>query len=291
MNTLSPAVLPVTIQRTGAPLTGSCGTVVMGILNATPDSFSDGGQLTTPEEGVAQALQMLTIGADIIDIGGESTRPGSQPIPAEEQIRRTVPIITALRAATEAPISIDTVLHEVAAAALDAGADIINDISALRGDSGMAPLAAERGVPVILMHMQGLPRTMQQNPTYKDVVNEVITFLAAQGDAAVAAGIRSEQIIFDPGFGFGKSVEHNLSLLANLEQLVSLGRPVLAGFSRKSTIGAVLDLPVDRRLPGSLATAVIARMRGADILRVHDVAETVAALSMTNAVLHHVSLG
>jgi dihydropteroate synthase len=255
---------------------------IMGVLNTTPDSFSDGGKFDTLDKAVAQARQMIASGADILDIGGESTRPGSQAVDEQQEIARTIPLITAIRQFSAIPISIDTNKSAVMRAAVDAGADIINSIWALRlGDS--LQVAAELDVPVCLMHMQGTPDTMQQNPSYQNVVAEVLEFLQARIDAAVTAGIAAHNIIVDPGFGFGKTLEHNLLLLRSLSEFRKLGVQVLVGMSRKGMIGAILGKPADQRLYGSLSVAVIAAMQGADIVRVHDVAETAEALAIVRA--------
>ena len=255
---------------------------IMGVVNATPDSFSDGGKFDTLDKAFAQARQLIDEGADILDIGGESTRPGSRAVPLDEELRRTVPLIEALREISDIPISIDTCKPEVMRAAVEAGASMINSIWALRLE-GELRAAAELGVRVCLMHMQGTPETMQQNPVYDDVVGEVREFLARRVDAAVEAGIRPENIVIDPGFGFGKTLAHNLSLLKNLAEFRSLGVPLLAGLSRKGMIGTILDKPVDERLYGSLSVAVIAAMLGADVLRVHDVGPTADAIAMVRA--------
>ena len=225
---------------------------------------------------------MLAEGADILDIGGESTRPGSQQVNLEQELERTVPLIEAIRGISAVPISIDTSKADVMRAAVDAGATMINSIWALRLDDSLV-VAAELAVPVCLMHMQGTPATMQKNPSYTNVVNEVRDFLSTRIDAALDAGIPQEHIIIDPGFGFGKTIEHNLLLLASLAEFRQLGVPILAGLSRKSMIGTILDKPVDQRRFGSLSAAVMAALQGADILRVHDVAETVDALAMVKA--------
>ena len=225
---------------------------------------------------------MIETGADILDIGGESTRPGSQAVDEQQEVARTIPLITAIRQFSAIPISIDTNKSAVMRAAVDAGADIINSIWALRlGDS--LQVAAELDVPVCLMHMQGTPDTMQQNPSYQDVVAEVLEFLQARIDAALAAGVALHNIIVDPGFGFGKTLQHNLLLLKSLAEFRKLGVQVLVGMSRKGMIGAILDKPADQRLYGSLSVAVIAAVQGADIVRVHDVAETADALAMVRA--------
>ncbi|MEM7562225.1 MAG: dihydropteroate synthase [Pseudomonadota bacterium] len=255
---------------------------IMGVLNTTPDSFSDGGRFNTTDKAVEQARQLIADGADILDIGGESTRPGSRQVDLPEEIDRTIPLIRAIREFSEIPISIDTSKPGVMQAAVEAGASMINSIWALRLDNSME-IAAELGVPVCLMHMQGSPETMQKNPSYDDVVTEVRDFLAQHIEIAIQAGIDQKNIVIDPGFGFGKSIDHNLSLLKALGSFRELGVPVLAGLSRKSMIGTLLDKPVDQRLYGSLSVAVMAAMLGADILRVHDVSETNEAITMVKA--------
>ncbi len=259
-------------------------TLVMGVLNVTPDSFSDGGEFFDTSSAIDHALQMAEEGADIIDVGGESTRPGSDAVPTAEQLRRVLPIIEKTAAQLTIPVSIDTTDAEVAEKALDAGAEILNDISALRSDSRMAGLAAERDVPVVLMHMQGTPRTMQENPTYRNVVSEVAAFLRERISFAARHGVREENTIIDPGIGFGKSIEHNLELLARLRELRSIGRPVLIGTSRKSMIGLLLDRPVKERTMGTAATIALSVAGGADIVRVHDVKETVQVCRVAEAI-------
>lgn len=253
-----------------------CGqkTLIMGILNATPDSFSDGGRFQTLELAVTRGLQMVEDGADIIDVGGESTRPGAAPVQILEEIARTDPIIGKLREKTDALISIDTCHAETARAALAAGADIINDISAL-ADPEMVNVAAETSAGLVLMHMQGTPETMQKNPSYSDVVSNVWNFLEERMEFAVERGVDPEQICLDPGIGFGKTEEHNLALLRGIPMFGSSGRPVLIGASRKSFIGRITgrEKPSDR-LAGSLAVAAFSILRGAQILRVHDVKES-----------------
>ena len=247
--------------------------LIMGILNVTPDSFSDGGRFLSPDAAVERALAMEKEGADIIDVGGESSRPGAEPVPVEEELRRVLPVLERLRGKLRIPISIDTTKAEVAEAALRAGASIVNDISALRFDPAMAPLVAKFGAGLVLMHMLGTPKTMQQAPHYEDVVTEVRDFLAERAQYAQSQGIPREAIAVDPGIGFGKTVEHNLELLRRLPELVELGFPVLVGPSRKSFIGAILGFGVEERLEGTLAACAVAVVRGADILRVHDVKE------------------
>lgn len=258
---------------------------VMGILNMTPDSFSDGGGLPDVEAGVARALAMLDAGADILDVGGESTRPGAAPVAADEEIARVVPLIRALRAQTAAPISVDTMKAEVARAAVAAGATIWNDVAALRGP-GSLRAAAELGCEVVLMHMQGEPGTMQQEPRYDDVVAEVADFLAARAEAAMAAGVARERIWLDPGVGFGKHmIRHNLPLLAGLGRIVALGFPVLLGASRKSFIGALDEgAAANARLGGSIAAALAGAAAGVAAVRVHDVREHVQALRVWQAI-------
>lgn len=256
---------------------------VMGILNVTPDSFSDGGEFIAAEQAIAHARQMVDEGADIIDIGGESTRPGAEPVSTEDELARVIPVIESLSGAVDVPLSIDTSKPEVMREAVAAGASIINDVRALQEQGALAAAAALE-VPVCLMHMQGMPRTMQADPHYDDVVTDVIGFLRDRVEAAKAAGIPASRLILDPGFGFGKGLSHNLSLLKHLDQVVALGLPVLVGMSRKSMISKILDLPVDQRLHPSVALVVMAVMRGARIIRVHDVAPTVQAMAMCVAV-------
>ena len=255
---------------------------VMGVLNVTPDSFSDGGDFFSPEKAVQRALQMEAERAAIIDIGGESTRPGAAVVSVEEELQRVIPVIEALRPHLRAPISVDTQKPEVMRAAVAAGAGMINDVNALRAD-GAVEAAVACGVPVCLMHMQGDPRTMQKDPRYDDVVSEVGAYLQQRVAACEQAGIAHNRIVLDPGFGFGKSVAHNLRLLARLEDIASLGFPVLAGLSRKSMIGKLLEVDVEERLPASIALAVLAVERGARLVRAHDVAATWQALQMVAA--------
>lgn len=257
---------------------------VMGIVNVTPDSFSDGGRHATVDAAVAHALRLAEEGADVLDVGGESTRPGAEDVPLEEELRRVIPVIERLARETALPISVDTSKPEVMRAAVDAGAGMINDVYALRRD-GALDIAAACGVPVVLMHMQGEPRTMQEAPQYEDVVAEVHRFLAERIFAAEMAGIPKKRIVIDPGFGFGKTREHNLALLAQLARFGELGVPVLAGLSRKRTIGELTGRTTPaERVHGSVAAALIAAQRGARLLRVHDVAATVDALKVWDAV-------
>ncbi|MAA93439.1 MAG: dihydropteroate synthase [Rheinheimera sp.] len=261
--------------------------VVMGILNVTPDSFSDGGQHFAPDAALRQAEQMLADGATILDLGGESTRPGATAVSLQQELDRVVPVIEAIRQRFDCVISIDTSKAGVMSAAVKAGADLINDVQALQGD-GALQCAAELQVPVCLMHMLGEPRTMQQQPQYDDVVVDVIKFLQRRTMDCQFAGIAKNQLILDPGFGFGKNLTHNYQLLAALAQLSELGYPVLAGMSRKSMIGNLLQVPVEQRLAGSLACATIAALQGARIIRAHDVKETVQAVQVATAVRYGV---
>lgn len=256
----------------------------MGVLNVTPDSFSDGGLYLNPERALEQARRMAEEGADLIDVGGESTRPGAEPVSPDEELRRVLPVIERLRTEVSLPISIDTTKAVVAAAALEAGAEIVNDVSAGTADPEMLPLIGRFGVGVIFMHRQGDPRSMQIRPRYGDVVAEVRQHLATRMEAALGAGIRWESIAVDPGIGFGKTVTHNLELLANLRTLVGLGVPVVVGVSRKSFLGDVLGLPVHSRTEGTLAASLLAVAEGARIVRVHDVLPTVRALRVAEAI-------
>jgi len=257
--------------------------VVMGILNITPDSFSDGGRFLARDDALAQAEAMLQSGASIIDVGGESTRPGAQQVSAAEEIERVVPIIEAIHNMTDAPVSIDTSKADVMRAAVEAGAAMVNDVRALR-EAGAVAAAADLGVVVCLMHMQGNPRTMQEEPHYEDVTLDVRDFLASRIETCIDAGIDRERMVIDPGFGFGKSYRHNVELLMNLRQLTDLGQPLMVGLSRKSMLGEMTGRDTGDRMPASIAAAVIAVQAGADILRVHDVAETVEALKVTQAI-------
>jgi dihydropteroate synthase len=249
--------------------------LVMGIVNVTPDSFSDGGRFIGRDAAVAHALRLVEQGADLLDIGGESSRPGSLPVPLEEELDRVLPVVRELTTRTTVSISIDTTKAEVARQALAAGAHVINDITALRGDAEMTEVVHSFGAGVVLMHMQGTPETMQVNPTYQDVVAEVTAFLQTRLQAAADAGIAGEQVVLDPGFGFGKKTRHNLELMARLAEFGRLGRPVCLGVSRKGVFGKVLGRPLEQRLAGSLAAVCYAlARRAAQVVRVHDVAET-----------------
>lgn len=260
--------------------------LVMGIVNVTPDSFSDGGRYLRPEIAVAHAMTLVEQGADLLDIGGESTRPGADAVSVEDELARVIPVIEALAALCDVPISIDTSKPELMQAAVAAGARMINDVNGLRAEGALSAAAAA-AVPVCLMHMQGRPRTMQANPQYQDVVQEVGAFLAERVAACVEAGIPRDFIAVDPGFGFGKTLTHNLTLLRHQEKLRDLDLPLLIGISRKSMLGAITGRKsADERLAASIAAAVLAAERGAAILRVHDVAETVDALKIIQAVLN-----
>ena len=267
----------------GKTLTFGEYTHVMGILNVTPDSFSDGGHYLDAARAVAHAKAMVAEGATLIDIGGESSRPGAMPVPAEEELERVVPVIRALADAVEVPLSVDTYKACVARRALEAGAHLVNDITALHGDAEMAAVIAEMGAGVVLMHIQGTPRTMQLAPRYADVVGDIRQWLQKRVQLAEAIGIAPECIIVDPGIGFGKTAAHNLEILKRLDAFRALGKPMLIGTSRKSFIGNVLDLPVGERVEGTVATVCWAISHGADIVRVHDVKATARAARMTDA--------
>jgi dihydropteroate synthase len=257
---------------------------IMGVVNVTPDSFSDGGLFLEPERAIAHGRRLLAEGADILDIGGESTRPGAPAVGVQEELARVEPVVAGLRD-EGAPISIDTSKVPVAAAAVEAGAAIVNDITAFRADEEMADFCAERGVEVVLMHMLGDPRTMQDDPRYDDVVDDVRAFLEQRAEFAVREGVREERITVDPGIGFGKTLDHNLELLARLDELLDLGRPVVIGTSRKSFIGKIDGSPVDERQGGTIASSAIAAANGASVIRVHEVAMTVEVLRVVAAVL------
>jgi len=262
----------------------------MGILNATPDSFSDGGRYLRPDAAIAHGEQLLSEGADLLDVGGESVRPGAEPVPSAEEHARVLPVIEALIARNpSAQISIDTSKAAVAAAALDAGAGLVNDVTAFRGDPQMAGLVAERGAQCCLMHMQGEPSTMQRDPRYDDVVDDVKAFLAERLAFALREGVAEERVMLDPGIGFGKTVEHNLALLRRLDELLTVGRPLVIGTSRKTFLGRIAGrgtvLAPDARLPGTLASNVLALERGASVFRVHEVGPVREALTVAAATL------
>jgi dihydropteroate synthase len=259
-------------------------TLVMGVVNVTPDSFFSGSRRLQPDKAIAEGVAMAASGADIVDVGGESSRPGAAPVSEEDELARILPVVHGLRREMGAAISVDTYKSGVARAALETGADIVNDISALRFDPAMISLIAAEKVPVVLMHMQGTPQTMQAEPRYGDVTRDVRDFLAGQLYEAMDAGIPPESIILDPGIGFGKTIEHNLQLLRGLPTLAALGQPLLVGASRKAFIGKILNLDSDQRLEGSLAAAVAAVLAGANIVRVHDVAATSRAVRVADAI-------
>lgn len=264
-------------------------THLMGIVNVTPDSFSDGGKYFSPERAMTRALTLVDEGADIIDIGGESSRPGSEPIAADEELSRVIPVIDGIRQQSDIPISIDTTKSIVAGEALKHGATIINDISALRFDDAMVDVASKYHVPVILMHMQGMPKTMQTNPTYHNVVGEIKLFFDERISFARSKGI--DCLIIDPGIGFGKTLKHNLQLLHRLVEFHSLGYPLLVGTSRKSFIGQLTADAVGNRLGGSIASNILGIIAGAHVLRVHDVKQMKQAMTVTEAILHPESTG
>ncbi|HET8646236.1 MAG TPA: dihydropteroate synthase [Vicinamibacteria bacterium] len=264
---------------------------MVGVLNATPDSFSDGGQFRSPEEAVAHGLRLFADGADVVDVGGESTRPGAAPVTAAEEIRRVVPLIARLREQGAGLLSVDTTKAEVARAALDAGADIVNDVSGLRFDPALAELLAGRGVPAVLMHLRGDFAGMHRRPRYDDVAGEVAAELRERMAAAAAAGVREEQIILDPGIGFAKEAAHSLEMLRRLPELAALGRPLLVGPSRKSFIGQVLDLPVGQRLWGTAAAVAACVLGGAHLVRVHDVREMAQVARLCDAIVDAAPVG
>ena len=259
---------------------------VMGILNVTPDSFSDGGRYASTNKAVEHALQLIEEGADILDIGGESTRPGATPVSLNEELSRVIPVIEALVKIVKVPLSIDTYKPEVMRTAISAGVDIVNDINALQAPTALDVVSASN-VGVCLMHMQGTPQTMQLDPQYKDVLAEVNAFLTARLQATIAAGINKNRILLDPGFGFGKRTVHNITLLQHLRHIASIGQPLLVGLSRKSVLGQMLGDNKTDRVSASIATSVIAAMKGANILRVHDVKATVDALKVVTTVNHY----
>jgi dihydropteroate synthase len=260
--------------------------LIMGVLNVTPDSFSDDGRFFAVEKAIEHGVRLAAEGADIIDIGGESTRPGAEPVAAGEELRRVIPVIEKLRAKIDVPVSIDTSKAEVARAAIHAGASVVNDVTGGRGDEGMLPLIAETKSAFIIMHMQGTPRTMQNRPQYEDVVSEVADFFRQQYARAIGCDIDPMAIAFDPGIGFGKTLDHNLELLAQLERLRANDRPLVVGVSRKSFLGKLANSPeMKDRLAPAVALTALLRVRGADVFRVHDVKENVSALRVTEAIL------
>lgn len=261
--------------------------LVVAVLNVTPDSFFEGSRFMSSNEAIDRALLMESEGADVIDVGGESSRPGSSPVSAAEELNRVLPIVEGIRKRSDVLISVDTTKAAVASSALAAGASIVNDISALRFDPDMAGTVAAAGAFVVLMHMQGTPATMQQEPTYANVVNEVRTFLDERVCAAAAAGISGDRVILDPGVGFGKRLDHNLELLRNLDRIVELGPPVMIGASRKSFLGEILGLPARDRLEGTIVTNSVAIVRGADLIRVHDAKEGRRTADVARRLRHH----
>lgn len=258
---------------------------IMGIVNVTPDSFSDGGRYLAPDVALEHGLNLVREGAAILDVGGESTRPGSDPVSEEEELLRVVPVVEALAERVGAPVSVDTMKAAVARRSLAAGAVIVNDVSALRADPQMAEVVAEAGCPVCLMHMRGQPKTMQDDPFYDDVVADVVRFLEERMEYALACGVREEQIMLDPGIGFGKSVEHNLALLRHLDQIVALGRPVVLGASRKRFLGVILGAEPGQRTIGTVVTTVVGLLAGAQVFRVHDVKPNFEALRVGLAIM------
>jgi len=268
--------------RTTLPVGLPC---VMGIVNVTPDSFSDGGLFAAPDRAVAHGLALAGEGAAIVDVGGESTRPGSDPVSPELERERVQPVIAGIAAGCRALISIDTMKASVVRAALDAGAGMVNDVSALRADPELAGVVADAGCPLCLMHMKGAPKTMQDDPVYDDVVDEVCAFLEGRLAAAVRAGVSEEAILLDPGIGFGKTLAHNLLLIKHLDRLAALGRPIVLGASRKRFLGALLDVEEAGRVAGTVATTVLGLTRGALVFRVHDVRPNFEALRVAQAIL------
>ncbi len=260
-------------------------TYIMGILNVTPDSFADGGLYFAKSAAIERAYQIVEEGADIIDIGGESTRPGSEPISIDEELRRTIPVIEAISKHIKIPVSIDTYKSKVARVALDAGASMVNDVSGLRFDSKIAEVASEYKIPIVIMHIKGTPKDMQQNPVYEALIPEIMDYLRIGITIATQAGISEDKIIIDPGIGFGKTSDHNLEIINNLREFTLLEKPILVGLSRKAFIGKILgDAPVTERLEGTAAAVAISIMNGANIIRVHDVKEMVGVVKVADAV-------
>lgn len=262
--------------------------LIMGIVNVTPDSFSDGGRFFSATDAVAHGLTLAQQGADILDVGGESTKPGAIPVSEEEELRRVLPVVRQLAAQTSIPISIDTVKPRVAHDAIEAGASIINDVAANRTDPELWQIAARTGAGYVAMHMQGTPKTMQSAPTYTDVTAEVLAFFQTVLSGLARAGVAPEQVVLDVGIGFGKTLEHNLELLGRMATFRQLRRPLMLGVSRKSFLGRLSGAPVDSRLPGALAASCLARVQGVDIFRTHDVAETAQAIRVAEAMIAHI---
>jgi dihydropteroate synthase len=273
-----------TMECRGRYLTFGKRTLIMGVLNVTPDSFSDGGLYVDADIAVKRAHEMVAQGADIIDVGGESSRPGSDPVSIDEELHRVLPVIKRIAQELDVLISIDTYKSTVAEHALKAGAHIVNDISGLNFDPNMAKVAADYGAPVILMHIKGMPKNMQISPQYYSLISEIISYLRNSIEYAETAGVSPEKIIIDPGIGFGKTMEHNLEIIRRLKEFRCLGKPILIGASRKSFIGKILDLPVEERIEGTIATVVSSIMNGADIVRVHDVKQVQRAVKMADAI-------
>ena len=260
-------------------------TLVMGVLNLTPDSFSDGGLFTTKEKALDQCLKMINEGADLIDVGGESTRPGSDPLSINEELDRTIPIIEKIRSITDCTISIDSYKSEVVEAALNVGANIVNDISGLTFDHNMAELISQKKSPIIMMHINGKPKIMQENPRYDNLLKDILDFFSRQLELAQSAGIDSSKIILDPGLGFGKKVEHNFELIRKLPQICAMGFPVLVGPSRKSFIGEALNLPINDRIEGTMASITASVINGARIVRVHDIQKTRRTVTIAEKIM------
>jgi dihydropteroate synthase len=261
-------------------------TLIMGVLNVTPDSFSDGGLYLEPQRAIEHGLRMAEEGADIIDVGGESSRPGSDPLPLDEELKRVIPVIEGLASRLEIPLSVDTYKSQVAERAIEAGAQMINDISGLRFDPQVPAVAARFDTPLIIMHIKGSPKTMQQNPSYEDLMGEIIAYLREGIEKAERGGVDPHQVIVDPGIGFGKRVQDNLVIINRLDELNTLGRPLLIGTSRKSFIGALLGAEVHQRGVGTLATVAVSVLKGAHIVRVHDVAPMKQAVDMVDAIIN-----
>jgi dihydropteroate synthase len=261
-------------------------TLIMGVLNVTPDSFSDGGLYLEPQRAIEHGLRMAEEGADIIDVGGESSRPGSDPAPLDEELKRVIPVIEGLASRLEIPLSVDTYKSQVAERAIEAGAQMINDISGLRFDPQVPAVAARFDTPLIIMHIKGSPKTMQQNPSYEDLMGEIIAYLREGIEKAERGGVDPHQVIVDPGIGFGKRVQDNLVIINRLDELNTLGRPLLIGTSRKSFIGALLGAEVHQRGVGTLATVAVSVLKGAHIVRVHDVAPMKQAVDMVDAIIN-----
>jgi dihydropteroate synthase len=274
---------PTLRTRTGALDVGHR-TLLVGVVNVTPDSFSDGGEFHDAGDAVAHGRRLAEAGADVLDVGGESTRPGADPVPVDEERQRVLPAVEELAEAIDVPVSVDTQKAPVAREALEAGAEIVNDVTALRGDDDMADVVADHGAGLVLMHMQGTPRTMQEDPTYGDVVDDVRGFLEKRARVAEDAGVDPEAIVVDPGIGFGKTLDHNLELLRNLDAFRGLGYPVLLGHSRKSFIGDVTGAPVDEREPGTVAVTAWGVSRDVDLVRVHDVERNRQAADLVDAI-------